>query len=196
MIRVMKKHRWKMGVFAALMCSTMLFTACGSDKKVEAEANKVADAVSSKDVSKLDAIINGVDDLAADDELADFFTTDDVAGNGLMTQIVNADTVEVKKVGKETITYKITAPDLSNLFVDIKADNVSAESAEQYLSDYISKAEQVTTEVEVPYTNEDGNFSADYSSEEFMNALTGNLVTAYQGLVQDAVNEISEEDAQ
>lgn len=196
MIRVMKKHRWKIGVLAALMCSTMLFAACGSDKKVEAEANKVADAVSSKDVSKLDAIINGVDDLAADDELADFFTTDDVAGNGLMTQIVNADTVEVKKVGKETITYKITAPDLSNLFADMKADNVSEESVEQYLSDYISKAEQVTTEVEVPYTNEDGNFSADYSSEEFMNALTGNLVTAYQGLVQDAVNEMSEEDAQ
>lgn len=38
------------------------------------------------------------------------------------------------------------------------------------------------------------NFRAEYGTEEFINALTGNMVTAYQELIQDVQNEISEED--
>lgn len=54
------------------------FTACdvNTDKKVEKQANKVVDAVESKDITKLDAIINGTDEIKADEELKDFFETD------------------------------------------------------------------------------------------------------------------------
>ena len=59
--------------------------------------------------------------------------------------------------------------------------------------DYISNAEKVTNEVEIPYTYKDGIYSAEYDTEQFVNALTGNLVTAYQELMQDVQKELSEE---
>lgn len=51
----------------------------------------------------------------------------------------------------------------------------------------------MTNEVEIPYTYKDGIYSAEYDTEEFVNALTGNLVTAYQELMQDVQKELSEE---
>ena len=133
-------------------------------------------------------------DLAEDEELADFFETDTEQGNGLMSKIIKHDTIEVKKVGKDAITYKITAPDLSNLFSDMKAGNVTEENIDSFMDDYISDAKMVTNEVDVSYTYENEKFSAEYDTEEFINALTGNMVTAYQELIQDVQNEISEED--
>ena len=45
----------------------------------------------------------------------------------------------------------------------------------------------------MPYTYEDGVFIADYSTQEFMNGITGNLITAYQDLVQQMIQENSGE---
>ena len=173
---------------------SVLLTACGTDKKIEKQANNIVDAVENNDISELDFIINGTDELAEDEELADFFETDTEQGNGLMSKIIKHDTIEVKKVGKDAITYKITAPDLSNLFSDMKAGNVTEENIDSFMDDYISDAKMVTNEVDVSYTYENEKFSAEYDTEAFINALTGNMVTAYQELIQDVQNEISEED--
>ena len=175
----------KIKLYTILMVSVLL-TACGTDKKIEKQANNIVDAVENNDISELDFIINGTEELAEDEELADFFETDTEQGNGLMSKIIKHDTIEVKKVGKDAITYKITAPDLSNLFSDMKAGNVTEEN--------IDDAKMVTNEVDVSYTYENEKFSAEYGTEEFINALTGNMVTAYQELIQDVQNEISEED--
>lgn len=156
--------------------------------------NNIVDAVENNDISELDSIINGTDELAEDEELADFFETDTEQGNGMMSKIIKYDTIEVEMVGKDAITYKITAPDLSNLFSDMKAGNVTEENIDSFMDDYISDAKMVTNEVDVSYTYEEEKFSAEYDTEEFINALTGNMVTAYQELIQDVQNEISEED--
>ena len=128
---------------------SVLLTACGTDKKIEKQANNIVDAVENNDISELDFIINGTDELAEDEELADFFETDTEQGNGLMSKIIKHDTIEVKKVGKDAITYKITAPDLSNLFSDMKAGNVTEENIDSFMDDYISDAKMVTNEVDV-----------------------------------------------
>lgn len=183
----------KIKLYTILMVSVLL-TACGTDKKIEKQANNIVDAVENNDISELDFIINGTEELAEDEELADFFETDTEQGNGLMSKIIKHDTIEVKKVGKDAITYKITAPDLSNLFSDMKAGNVTEENIDSFMDDYISDAKMVTNEVDVSYTYENEKFSAEYDTEEFINVLTGNMVTAYQELIQDVQNEISEED--
>ena len=71
--------------------------------------------------------------------------------------------------------------------------NICQKTTESFTDDYISNAEKVTNEVEIPYTYKDGIYSAEYDTEEFVNALTGNLVTAYQKLMQDVQKELSEE---
>lgn len=185
----MKKIR-----FYTIFMVSVLLTACGTDKKIEKQANNIVDAVENNDISELDSIINGTDELAEDEELADFFETDTEQGNGLMSKIIKRDTIEVKKVGDDAITYKITAPDLSDLFNDMRKNNVTEENVDSFIKDYIVKADKVTNEIEVPYTYENGNYSAEYGSEEFINALTGNMVTAYQNLMQDVVNEMDTEE--
>ena len=132
--------------------------------------------------------------MAVDKELQEFFVSSDIErGDGLMSLVMREDSIEVKDIGKNTIIYKITAPDLSKLFFDMKESKVSEENIESYISEYVSNAEKITTEVEISYTNQNGKFSANYRSEEFINALTGNLVTAYQQLMQDAINEVGGE---
>lgn len=182
----------KIKLFVFLILTTF-FTACGTDKKIEKQANNIVDAVENNDISELDSIINGTDELAEDEELADFFETDTEQGNGLMSKIIKHDTIEVKKVDDDAITYKITAPDLSNLFSDMKSGNVTEENIDSFMDDYISGAKTVTNEVKVSYIYEDEKFLAEYDTEEFINALTGNMVTAYQGAIQDMQSEISEE---
>lgn len=182
----------KIKLFVLLILTTF-FTACGTDKKIEKQANNIVDAVENNDISELDSIINGTDELAEDEELADFFETDTEQGNGLMSKIIKHDTIEVKKVDDDAITYKITAPDLSNLFSDMKSGNVTEENIDSFMDDYISGAKTVTNEVKVSYIYEDEKFLAEYDTEEFVNALTGNMVTAYQGAIQDMQSEISEE---
>lgn len=71
------------------------------------EANKISDAIESKDLSQLDKIINGVDDLSEDEELSDFFETDTEQENGLMYQIIEQDTVEVKKLAIRLLHIKL-----------------------------------------------------------------------------------------
>lgn len=154
----------KIKLYTILMVSVLL-TACGTDKKIEKQANNIVDAVENNDISELDFIINGTDELAEDEELADFFETDTEQGNGLMSKIIKHDTIEVKKVGKDAITYKITAPDLSNLFSDMKAGNVTEENIDSFMDDYISDAKMVTNEVDVSYTYENEKFSAEYDTE-------------------------------
>lgn len=51
-----------------LLVFSLSTTACGTDKTVEKEANKISDAIESKDLSQLDKMINGVDDLSEDEE--------------------------------------------------------------------------------------------------------------------------------
>lgn len=182
----------KIKLFVLLILTTF-FTACGTDKKIEKQANNIVDAVENNDISELDSIINGTDELAEDEELADFFETDTEQGNGLMSKIIKHDTIEVKKVDDDAITYKITAPDLSNLFSDMKSGNVTEGNIDSFMDDYISGAKTVTNEVKVSYIYEDEKFLAEYDTEEFINALTGNMVTAYQGAIQDMQSEISEE---
>lgn len=153
----MKKCKFiKSGIAIAILGCSIIFTACdvNTDKKVEKQANKVVDAVESKDITKLDAIINGTDEIKADEELKDFFETDTEAKqkNGLMSKIIEHDTINVKKVGKDTVTYKITAPDFSKYFTEMKKSEVTEENIESFTDDYISNAEKVTNEVEIPYT--------------------------------------------
>ena len=55
----------KIKLYTILMVSVLL-TACGTDKKIEKQANNIVDAVENNDISELDFIINGTDELAED----------------------------------------------------------------------------------------------------------------------------------
>ena len=75
----------------------------------------------------------------------------------------------------------------------MKKSEVTEENIESFTDDYISNAEKVTNEVEIPYTYKDGIYSAEYGTEQFGYALPGKLVTTYKELMKDVQKELREE---
>ena len=67
---------------------------------------------------------------------------------------------------------------------------------EEYIYHYIANAEKINTEVEISYSYENGVFKADYLTKEFINGITGNLIIAYQELIQEMIQEREGEDLQ
>lgn len=174
--------------------TALCLSACGNNNNVEAEAKKIVEAVENKDMKVVEQMVLGKDDFMADEELADFFQDSEERNNGIITKIIEQDTLEVKKITEENIIYEITAPDLSNMFQDVmKEENLAADSFEEYIYNYIAVADKTKIKIEVPYTYENEVFTADYTTQEFLNGITGNLVTAYQDLIQQMLQEYSEE---
>lgn len=191
-----KKSLKKKLLFVSCVCILCL-SACGTDKEIEKEAERIVEAVENKDMETVEAIILGTEDFVADEELAVFFEDSESGNNGIIAKIIEQDSIKVKKITDEHIVYEISAPELSNMFQDaMKEDNLTADSFKEYIYNYIVMADKTKIEVEVSYTYEDGVFTADYSTEEFMNGITGNLITAYQELIQQMIQENSEEGAE
>ena len=189
----MKKSAKKKLLIISLVF-TLCFSACGTDKVVETEAEKIVEAVTNKDMKAVETIILGTGNFVTDEKLADFFEDSENASNGIITKIVEQDSIKIKET-KEYIAYEITAPELMNIFEDVmKEENLTEESFEEYIYNYIAAAEKTKCEVKVPYNYEEGIFTADYSTQEFMNGITGNLITAYQKLMKQMIRENSEED--
>ena len=58
------------------------------------------------------------------EEIAEFFTGSNSENNGIISKIIEQDTIEVKKVTEECIAYEITATDLSNMFQDVMQETI------------------------------------------------------------------------
>lgn len=168
---------------------------CGknkTDQDLNADANEIVDAFEESDINSITSLIFGIGSLNIDDELSDFFA-DEEAETGILAHIFTYDTVTVKKIdeAKNEITYEIKAPNLSNVFLDLSDDVVKMTETdfEQYLLEYIQAANTITTSVVVSYTYDGKFFSANYKTAEFINAITGGLLDAYQTLYQEMIDE-------
>lgn len=172
-----------------LNCMVCL-SACGTNKNIEMQAERIVEAIESKNVKTVETIILGTEDLAIDEELAGFFSDSENEEEGIICKIIEQDSIKVKKVTDEHIVYEITSPELSNMFEDVmKEENLTEDTFEGYIYNYIETANKVKIQTEIPYTYEDGVFTANYSTEEFINGITGNLITAYQELIQQMIEE-------
>lgn len=191
---ILKNSKALLKIFTVTLVFTLFFSACGNEKAVKAEAEKIVEAVENKDVNALEMLILGTGDFAEDEVLSDFFSDSESDSNGVIDKIIEQDSIKVKKIEKETIVYEITAPQLSGMFEEaMKEKDLSSENFEKYIYDYIAAADKIKIEVKVPYTYENKVFEADYLTKDFINAITGNLIDAYQGLVQKMLEENSGE---
>lgn len=191
---ILKNLKTLLKIFTVGLVFALFFSACGNEKAVKAEAGKIVEAVENKDVKTLEMLILGTGDFAEDEALSDFFLESESDSNGVIAKIIEQDSIKVKKIEKEAIVYEITAPQLSEMFeAAMQEKDLSSENFEKYIYDYIAAADKIKIEVKVPYTYEDKVFEADYLTKDFINAITGNLVNAYQGLVQKMLEENSGE---
>ena len=61
------------------------------------------------------------------------------------------------------------------------------------MREYIGKAELKKVTVIIPYIVENEEIVIDYQNEEFIDAITGGLLSAYRQLYQDMINEYMKE---
>lgn len=173
----------------------MLLAGC-VNKSTKADANEIVEAFEQHDINAINTMIFDITNLDIDEELSDYFT-DMQEDSGILAQIFAVDTITVKKIDEtnKELVYEVKAPDLSGVFSDLSNDAVGMTESdfEQYLSDYIQSADIITTSVSVSYTYDGKDFSANYKTPEFINAITGGLLNAYQSLYQEMVNEYLQE---
>ena len=171
----------------------MLFSipACGKSKEVKEQADVIVQAVNTDNIADLKNIIlkGYTSDIIMDNELSDFFNDSKNEEDGLITKIIEKDNIKVKDVKKDTIIYEIVAPQLDNMIEDILDDeNITVNEFDTAIYEYINNAPLYSREVNVNYTNTDNNFSADYNTYDFVNALTGGLVEGYNNLLKSLNN--------
>ena len=175
----------------------LCLSACGEDKNIEAEAMKIVEAINNKDMYSLEIFVFGVENTVVDEAVAEFFCDSENDEKGIIYKIIEKETIEISEVTDEHIVYEITAPDLSDVFNEIiKTENLTADSFKEYFYSYIVTAGMVKTKVEIPYTYKEEVFTADYSTPDFLNSITGNLITAYQNLIQQMLQENSVEETE
>lgn len=193
------KANLKRNMIMLLVATTIAMTTsgCSNDNELRTSAEEIANSINDNDMGTLQKLIMGEDDLTYDEELSDFFDTeneeDSSSENGIISEIVAQDSIKLKKINDSTIEYEIKAPKLENIFQDALAQNLEDSEIEDYLREYIRNADKEKIDVEVSYTYVDGIFEADYETEEFVNALTGNMIKSYQELVQQMIQEMSAE---
>ena len=181
----------KIFLMPALIIMLFSIPACGKSKEVQEQADVIVQAVNTDNIADLkNIILNGyTSDIIMDNELSDFFNDSKNEEDGLITKIIKKDNIKVKEVKKDIIIYEISAPQLDNMIEDILADeNITVNEFNNAIYEYIDNAPLHSREVNVNYSNTDNNFSADYNTYDFVNALTGGLVEGYNNLLKSLNN--------
>lgn len=84
-------------MLAICLVCTVCLSACGTDKNIEVQAERIVEAIESKNVKTVETIILGTEDLAIDEELAGFFSDSENEEEGIISKIIEQDSIKVKK---------------------------------------------------------------------------------------------------
>lgn len=196
MIQTMKRIISKEIVLLVVICAVLVFfSGCGSTReKVESIAKEHAELLESGEMEEINQIIFGVSELYGETGLAEMQGSDISSRKGMLSVIFSHSTVLVEKVTEDSVKLKISAPDMSDLFLYLrKAPAYFNIELTNYVNAYVDKAEMKESRVSIPYTVEGEEIVIDYCNEEFINAVTGGLLEAYKEAYIDEIEEYREE---
>ena len=185
------------GIIFLCVIGTICYLLCNMQKSIKAESMKIVEIMESGNTKKLEDVLLGKKDFSEDNEWIEFSNSITDRNDGIITKIIEESSIDVKKITRKYIVYEITAPELSDIFKEaMEEENLTNNNFEEYIDQYIAKAEKINTEVKVEYSYEKRVFQVDYLKKEFLNAITGNLITAYQELIQEMIREREGENLQ
>lgn len=185
------------GIIFLCVIGTICYLLCNMQKSIKAESMKIVEAIEGENIAMLENVLLGRKDFLEDNEWIEFSNSISDGKDGMITKIIEQSSIDVKKITRKYIVYEITAPELSSIFKEaMEEENLTNNNFEEYIYQYIAKAEKINTEVKVEYFYEKRVFQADYLKKEFLNAITGNLITAYQELIQEMIREREGENLQ
>lgn len=188
-------HKILLSILVCVLLTTLV--GCKErNKSIEAEAQVVADAFTDGDMEAINKIIFGTNGFEIDDGLSDIWEENTQSQNGVLTYIFDLVTVKVQKITGSTVEYKIEAPNMSEVFLNIEVDSngtdISQDEILQYIKNYAQNAKTVDTTVSIEYILADDEPIINYQNEEFINAITGGLLDAYKTLYSEMLEEYAE----
>lgn len=167
------------------------------EKEVKTRAEEVGKTIESGSMEDINNLIFGISQSDVVNGMEEILGTgeSDTVQDGILSDIFKRNTIKVGNVSKDTIEYQIEAPDLSEIFVEIlnEKKDLSEEQLLEYMREYIGQAKLKKVTVTIPYTVENEEIVIDYQNEEFIDAITGGLLSAYRQLYQEMINEYMKE---
>lgn len=155
----------------------------GLDKTQKAEVENDLEIFSDGNISEITTTIFG--------DSSDDVVTDDSSEGIIATLFANAE-ASVSATDESTITYTITAPDISDFF-QAKEDELDAittsEELGQAILEYAKTAPQKEYTVSLDYSTSETGIVVSYDDPEFINAMTGGLLDAYAALYEQYLEE-------
>ncbi len=111
-----------------------------------------------------------------------------------LPHIFSKNTVAVTGSTKKTVTLEVIAPNLEGVFQNLPDDSGSftEEDLMLYLKDFADKAESKTFTVELPFVTEGKEIIINYQTTDFLNAMTGGLISSYHQLYEELLEEYKE----
>lgn len=199
----MRRTFMKRKILTILCCIalTAFIPGCNSKKYEEefALAVEQTDIFEGGDIDKINSLLfpERIEETA--DIISEDFgsPTSDNSSNdiGILGKLFSLSIIEVSDVTDSKITYDITAPDLTDFFVDCyeELSMVTKESEfADILLEYANGVDTKATTIMLEYEYVDGVFSVNYRNKDFIDAMTGGLVTAYTNLYQEMIAEYRE----
>jgi len=179
-----------------LACSilTGLVGCSGQNESVQEGAQTVADAFAANDMEAINEVVFGTAVSEANPELADASNTtsqEELPQEGILTCVFERTTIEVGNATDSTIEYFVSAPDMSGVFdgLDAGTEDMTEEEFLKRVQEYASKAELKEVTVTLGYELVDGKPVINYRDDEFVDAVTGGLLNAYEELYAKMLDE-------
>ena len=187
----------KMTIILLAVALMLSMVACSSKSKVDTKPEAFKD-LSTDQVEKLEDDLDAFNSGNIADITALVFpdatdtTTEADTQNGIIADLFANAEVDVIAVENDTITYTVTSPDLSNFFIE-KYEELqllsTSEELRQMLLEYAKTAPRKEYTVLLPCSGADTTLEIDYTSAEFINAMTGGLLDAYSALYDQYLTE-------
>lgn len=104
--------------------------------------------------------------------------------NKILSNIFSNSTIKIKKVEKDVVELKVIAPDMKDVFKNLpdSSEEYTEDGLLEYMQEYVGVVETCEFIVDLPYTKDGEEIVIDYRDEDFVNAITGGMLSAYKEL--------------
>lgn len=172
-------------------------------REVSKDSDNAISSLTSGNIEKVNAVIFKEYDAITCSDYAELFETEKKeisSEGGVLARLFSMAEIKMLDYDSETITYEIAAPDMTTFFSQYSNQTdiiVDEKAMGELLIAYAEEAERKSVEVSVSYLYVGDEFIGNYQSYEFINAISGGLVDAYNTLYSELIdayrNEVRKE---
>lgn len=158
----------------------------------EKEANKIVLAFDTNNLEEINRLIFPNTFYDIDDNInVDFRRSEKSATEniGVFDTLLKKTSISFVKEENSKFVYNVTSPNMEGVFDDVEYIKTELDLS-NYIKEYANQADMTKFTVKVDFVVIDEEIFANYNTEEFVNAITGGLLSEYKVLYQKYFEDI------